>query len=228
MEIVYLDKDIVIAYKPVNIPSQPDPTGDSDAMRLASEELEKRGEEGSLWLVHRLDRVVSGLIAFARSKASAATLSMLASECLLGKEYLAVVEGEGADGLLEDFLYKDPRTNKAFVVKSQRKGVKEARLVAKTLATITTERGLRSLVSIRLLTGRYHQIRVQLASRGLSIVGDKRYGSREGLKMGIALSSIRLCIPNEPQIDVRRLPNIEEYPWSLFDRSMYERIVYED
>ena len=228
MDIIYLDKDIVVVFKPSNIPSQQDPTGDTDAMRLTAETLASRGENSSLWLVHRLDRVVSGLIVFARSKQMAASLSELVKERLLGKDYLAVIEGEGVDGLLENFIYKDPRTSKAFVVKAKRNGVKEARLIAKTIATVITERGPRSLVHIRLLTGRYHQIRVQLASRKMPIVGDKRYGGKEGLASGIALSSVRLCIPLDKPIDIRLLPCREEYPWSLFDRDIYEGIEYEN
>ena len=109
IEIIYQNKDFIVVNKPPLVPSQSDLTGDSDAMTLASEMLKSLGENGKLWLIHRLDRVVGGLLVFARNPKSAAELSRLVRDNELYKGYLAVVEGEAPGGELVDFLYKDSR-----------------------------------------------------------------------------------------------------------------------
>lgn len=222
-EIVYKSKSLLVIYKPSGIPSQPDPSGDTDAMTLAGEALAVLSEPSELYLVHRLDRVVSGLMVFARNKKSAAALSALASGEGMGKTYLAVVEGEISDGEMRDYLYKDARLGKAFVVDRARAGVKEAVLKAETLDTVTVEGGVRSLVKIRLHTGRFHQIRVQLASRGAPIVGDGKYGSRDkGARMpALAAVSLSFSLAKE-KIKVKKLPSTEEYPWNLFSNTVFE------
>ena len=93
IEILYKSKNAVVIYKPAGIPSQSDPSGDPDAMSLTGAELKRLGESDALWLIHRLDRVVGGLLIFARSKRYAAILSELVKGRLLTKEYYAVVDG---------------------------------------------------------------------------------------------------------------------------------------
>ncbi len=225
-EIVYKSKSLVVVYKPAGVPSQADPSGDADAMTLASRALADLGEPSELYLIHRLDRVVSGLIVFARNKRSAAALSELVSGDGIGKTYLAVVEGEISDGVLRDYLYKDARIGKAFVVDRKRAGVKEAVLEAETLDTVTVEGGVRSLVKIRLHTGRFHQIRAQLASRGASIVGDGKYGSRDKGAHMPALTAVSLTFSlGKEKIEVEKLPDKSTYPWCLFDISKYDMKV---
>ena len=222
-EFVYKSKNAVVVYKPAGVPSQPDPSGDPDAMTLASEALASFSEPSELYLVHRLDRVVSGLIIFARNKRSAAALSTLASGEGMGKTYLAVTEGELSDGELRDYLYKDTRLGKAFVVDKKRAGVKEAVLTVKTLDTVTVEGGVHSLLKIKLHTGRFHQIRAQLSSRGASIVGDGKYGSRDkGARMpALAAVSLSATFGGE-RVEVKRLPELTAYPWCLFSEEKYE------
>ena len=130
-----------------------------------------------MYPVHRLDQAVGGVMVYARTAEAAAALSRQIQHSAWEKTYLAVVEGtpEAPEGELVDLLYHDQRRNKTYVVTRERRGVKEARLLYRILAT---EQG-RSLVAIRLLTGRTHQIRVQFASRGLPLVGDGRYGARD-------------------------------------------------
>ena len=116
-----------------------------------------------------------------------------------------------------DFLYKDTRTSKAYIVKTERKGVKKASLTFKTVATANTEKGTLSLVSVSLDTGRFHQIRAQFSSRGHAIVGDKKYGSPHLLRGGIALVSCHLYVElGDEKIDVSVTPDTAAYPWSLF------------
>ena len=108
---------------------------------------------------------------YGRNKKAAAEFSRMIQEGLLVKEYVACVHGAPPEeGLLEDLLFKDSRKNKVFVVKKQRSGVKAAKLSYVRLST-----GEKSVVRVRLYTGRSHQIRVQFASRGMPLVGERKY-----------------------------------------------------
>lgn len=229
IEFLYLDENVLVIYKPAGIPTQADNSGQSDALTLSRDRLREMGEEDSLWLVHRLDRVVSGVLVFARNKSTAAKLCEYVKDHLLNKEYLAVVEGEGIDGLLGDFIYKDARINKAFILKAKRGGAKECSLECKTLATTHTDKGTRSLLLISLKTGRFHQIRAQLSSRNRPIVGDKRYGSREGIGDLIALSSVGITLPIDGESKrITRLPDMDKYPYNIFGAEIYERVIEND
>ena len=213
---VYIDRDVIIIEKPAGMPSQPDPSGDTDAMSAASELLRERGEEPSLWLVHRLDRVVGGLIAFARNKSSAAALSALAAGDGIEKIYLAVCHGECEDGERCDFLYKDSATKKSYVVKTERRGAKRASLTVKRVAQADGT----SLVRVKLHTGRFHQIRCQLSHGGNPLVGDKKYGSRDGAVNTPALFSARLAFTLfGKRVEASALPDAAAYPWNKFDLS---------
>ena len=219
MEILYKDKNMIAVYKPAGIPSQPDPSQDADAMTLSSELLMKSGEKNTeLYLVHRLDRVVGGVMVFARNKEYAARLSMLVAERGAQKEYLAVVDGEAEGGILTDYLYKDARIGKSFVVDRKRAGVKEASLEYVPIAVYESEKGKKTLVKVKLHTGRYHQIRAQLSSRKLPIVGDGKYGSRDNGAKLPALFAFRLAFEiNGKKYEFEKMPDTENYPWSLFN-----------
>jgi 23S rRNA pseudouridine1911/1915/1917 synthase len=217
MQIVYKDKNLVIINKPVGMPSQSDPTGDEDAMTATSVELRAMGESDGLWLVHRLDRTVGGLLAFARNKRTAAALSELVSGEGFGKEYLAVCRGESEGGHMQDLLYKDAAQGKAFVVGRERKGVKSAELIAEKIGLKDTESGKMTLLSVKLITGRFHQIRVQLASRGTPLVGDKKYGDTDRVAKTPALFSYKLSFSLfGKKINRVIFPNTENYPWCEF------------
>lgn len=220
LEILYKDRHVLAVIKPAGMPSQTDPTGAPDAMSLAKAALAEQGESGDLWLVHRLDRVVGGILVFARTKKAAGELSSLFATHEAEKCYLAVTEGEVPRGELSDLLYKDAAKGKSFVVDRARAGVKEARLIAEPISAADTEGGARSLVRVTLLTGRFHQIRAQLSSRGASIVGDGKYGSRDkGARMP-ALYAYRLTFTLfGSKYAFRVRPNTAAYPWSLFDLS---------
>lgn len=160
ISVLYQDQNIIVCLKPVG---------------LDSEHEMPAALGGELYTVHRLDKNVGGLMVFARNKAAAADLSRQIQAGQMIKEYVALVEGEPpSNGDWEDLLFKDSRTNKVFVVKRQRNGVKPARLTYQLLCA-----GDRSLVRVRLYTGRSHQIRVQFSSRGYPLVGDHKYGARD-------------------------------------------------
>lgn len=165
MEILYTDKDIAVCVKPVGL--------DSEAQVPAAL---KEALGGELFTLHRLDKNVGGVMVYARTKAAAGQLSALIRDGRMIKEYVAMVHGTPPEfGDWQDLLFKDSRKNKVFVVKRQRAGVKAARLEFTRLRADGT-----SLVRIRLHTGRSHQIRVQFASRGFPLVGDRKYGARDG------------------------------------------------
>lgn len=160
MEILYQDSDIIVCIKPVG---------------LDSEHEVPQALGGEIYTLHRLDKNVGGVMVYARTKAAAAALSKAVQDGAMVKEYVAMVHGAPPEnGDWEDWLFKDSRKNKVFVVKKQRAGVKKARLTYRALRV-----GEESLVRIRLYTGRSHQIRVQFASRGYPLVGDHKYGSRD-------------------------------------------------
>ena len=164
MEILHMDREIVVCIKPVGMDSEHE---------VPAALKEKLG--GEFFPIHRLDQNVGGVMVFARTKQAAARLSKAVQEGQMVKEYVAMVHGTPPEtGDWEDFLFKDSRKNKVFAVKKERKGVKYARLEFKRLTSGDT-----SLVHIRLHTGRSHQIRVQFSSRGFPLVGDHKYGSRD-------------------------------------------------
>lgn len=164
MELLYSDGGIAVCIKPVGL--------DSEAEVPA--ELKKQFG-GEIYPVHRLDKNVGGVMVYARTKQSAAVLSKAVQDGQMVKEYVAMVHGTPPEsGDWEDLLFKDSRKNKVFVVKRERGGVKKARLEFTRLSA-----GEKSLVRIRLHTGRSHQIRVQFSSRGYPLVGDHKYGSRD-------------------------------------------------
>ena len=164
MDILYSDRDIAVCVKPVGLDSE---------HQLPDSIKQELG--GTVFPIHRLDKNVGGVMVYARTKQAAAALSKAVQEGTLVKEYVALVHGAPPEtGDWEDLLWKDSSKNKVFVVKRERKGVKKARLEFRCLS-----QGDTSLVRIRLHTGRSHQIRVQFASRGFPLVGDKKYGGRD-------------------------------------------------
>ena len=175
MEILYTDKDIVVCIKPVG---------------MDSEHEVPQALGGTVFTLHRLDKNVGGVMVYARTKQAAAALSKAIQQGTMVKEYVALVHGTPPEqGDWQDLLWKDSTKNKVFVVKRERKGVKKARLEFNRLS-----QGETSLVHVRLHTGRSHQIRVQFASRGYPLVGDRKYGGRDDAAAPM-LFSCRLTFP---------------------------------
>lgn len=211
-EILYSDTSLLVCQKPQGIPSQKDESG----YKSMTEILEQK-EGAKVYVVHRLDRNTGGVMIFAKTKSMAAKLSSIISDKeIFLKEYLAVTEGEAEpEGIYEDFLLKSQ--NKAYVVKRMRKGVKEAKLSFSTLEVRETKKGIRSLVKIKLETGRFHQIRVQFASRGLPLTGDGKYGGKDnGCTQALWSYHISLKHPDTGEVlDFKSVPP-DIYPWNIF------------
>ena len=195
MEILFSDGNLIVCIKPVGLDSE------HDMPRQLQEQF-----GGEIFTLHRLDQNVGGVMVYARNKQTAACFSKLIQDGLLVKEYVALVHGTPPEqDDWEDLLFKDSRKNKVFVVNRQRNGVKKARL---TFTRLTA--GERSLVRIRLYTGRSHQIRVQFSSRGYPLVGDRKYGAKDG-KKAPRLYSCCLRFPYRKQEYVfERLPDWEK------------------
>ncbi len=169
LPVLFQDDFIVAVNKPPGVPSQPDATGDPDAMVLT-------GMRG-LRLVHRLDRPVGGVLLFARDEESLRSLNEAFAQRRVRKRYRAIVEGPWqGPGLLEHWLVHDANARRARVVQPGRKGGFPARLQVQVLAT-----GERyTLLEVVPEEGRFHQIRSQLAASGNPIKGDVKYGARRG------------------------------------------------
>ncbi len=215
MEILYSDEYMVVCVKPAGIISQGDGKGTEDMISILSEEL-----DSEIFPVHRLDRNTGGVMVYAKTEKAAGKLSeLIQNKDAFIKEYLAVIEGKtDENGQMKDLLYKSAKDNKAYIVKKMRKGVKEALSEYRLIDFRETEKGVLSLVNVRLFTGRFHQIRVQFASRKMPLAGDGKYGSKDN-GCSVALWSHRLAFRHPftgENLDFISKPK-DEYPWNLFE-----------
>ena len=210
VRILFSDQSLLVCEKPVGISSE----------SPGLPELLKEKTHTDCYPVHRLDIGTGGACVLALNQKTSRHLQLLFQNGKIKKEYLAVIAGmpESASGEYNDFLFHDTRINKTYVVSSLRKGVKKASCSWNLLETAETDGQAVSLIRVRLATGRTHQIRVQFASRGVPLVGDRRYGSKT--KSGtIALWSNRICFqhPEKPDQTVNAVsipPSV--FPWVLF------------
>ncbi len=213
--ILYEDNHLLVVEKPENLPVQADASGDADLLSLCKayvKEAYHKPGEAYLGLVHRLDRPVGGVMVFARTSKAAARLTAQFRDRTAHKRYVAIVEGSApASGECVDWLLKDERTNTTRVVPEGTDGAKKAILRYRTLAR---ENGT-SILDVELLTGRPHQIRVQLSSRGLPILGDMRYNPNAKPGTQIRLWAYTLTVKHptlsEP-LTFWSIPAWREYP----------------
>jgi len=179
--VAYEDNHLLILVKPAGMPVQGDDTGDLSLVDWAKAYIKQKYDkpgEAFVGLVHRLDRPVSGLVILTRTSKALARMNEAVAQRTITKRYLACVERapEPESGLLEDYLIKDSATNTSRRVSPKHKQGKRAELSYKTLRRNGDGS---ALLGIDLHTGRHHQIRVQLSTRGWPIVGDLKYNARQ-------------------------------------------------
>lgn len=191
---LYEDNHLFVVNKPYGLLTQPSGQEDAESLegQCRSFLKERDGKEGAVFLhaLHRLDRVTSGLVLFAKSSKSLKRLNEALKGGLFVKEYLAIVEGAlpAAEGVLEHHLLHGDRQA---IIDPRGK-------VAKLSYKVLESDGFFSLVLVQLVTGRYHQIRAQMAAVSCPIVGDSKYGATKSFEtpLGIALQHVRLTVPH--------------------------------
>ena len=212
MKLIYTDNDIIIAVKPPRVLSTDEPGGMPELVRQALGD-----ENADVRTVHRLDRVVSGLMLFARGSENASLLSRQMMNDEFEKQYLAIVHGlTDAEGEMTDLLRRDKARKMTFVTDAPAKGVQEARLSYETLGHTDKM----SLVKIRLYTGRTHQIRCQFASRGFPLVGERKYSTLDDdCEMALWSYSLSFRHPQSGENMCFKLDPPSEFPWTKFNGS---------
>ena len=209
MEFLYVDSAVVVCVKPARVLSTDEPGGLPELVREALGD-----SQADIRTLHRLDRVVSGVMVLARSAESASELSRQIREDKFQKEYLAVVHGvpEGDKGTLTDLLYRDKARRMTMVAEAPGKGVQEAVLDYEVLSRSENL----SKVRIHLRTGRTHQIRVQFASRGMPLVGERKYSTLEDpCEIALWSHKIGFTHPVTGKFMTFSLEPPKVYPWSI-------------
>ncbi len=181
MKILYEDKQVIVCLKEAGLAVQSASLTAKDLVSILKNELRSRNPEKEPYLgvVHRLDQPVEGILVFAKTPAAAKELSKQVQDGTMRKIYRARVHAEtcpAAEASLEDWLRKDGKTNTSAVVPAKSAGAKKALLDYKLLSYDEQEKT--ALLEIHLHTGRHHQIRVQMASAGMPLCGDRKYGGQ--------------------------------------------------
>jgi len=207
VEFLYLDDKLCVCVKPAGVLSTDEPGGLPSLVREAL--------GGKAYTVHRLDRAVGGVMVLARTRHAAADLSAQVSGRGMEKEYLAVVRGTtpAAEGRLTDLLARDAAARRTYIAAAPGPEVREAAL---DYVRLEEREGL-TLVRVKLLTGRTHQIRAQFSGRGTPLAGDVKYGAGPA-PYGVALWSHHLGFKH-PKTGERltfTAPPPAAEPWSLF------------
>lgn len=195
-KIIYEDDHILVVHKPAGLATQTSKVGQQDVVSELKNYLVKSGKgkceqagkvgksvgEPYLGVIHRLDQPVEGLLVFAKTKAAAAKLTGQLSAGILNKQYYAVVCGKPVPdaGELVDYLVKDGNVGR--IAHAGEKDAKEAVLQYRVLEAKGEEC---ALVDVRIETGRFHQIRLQMAHAGYPILGDLKYGTPKSIETGL-------------------------------------------
>ncbi|MCR5526575.1 MAG: RNA pseudouridine synthase [Lachnospiraceae bacterium] len=214
LKILLEDNDILAVFKPAGIASESARIGSMDMVSHVKNYLAEKGSgEPYAALIHRLDQPVEGILLFAKNKGSAAKLSKALQEGKFEKEYIAVVDAEEAlsdeENPLVDWLIKDSKSNTSKVTQANVKGAKKAELSYRK--TGETPDGA-AVLRVKLMTGRHHQIRVQLSHAGMPIRGDRKYGGRSAGQLMLSAAVLRF-----PHPGTGKMLNMEQSP-SFLDK----------
>lgn len=201
-KIIYEDAHIIVAHKPAGLATQTSKVGQADMVSELKNHLAsaQKGQAIYLGLVHRLDQPVEGLLVFGKNKQAAAALTKQLGQGTLNKHYYAVICGKpsGDSGELVDYLYKDVvKEGKALIVTGQQEqypDAKKAVLQYRIVKEISTESAI-FMADIHIDTGRFHQIRSQMAHAGLPLLGDSKYGSEQSMALSreLGIRNVALC-----------------------------------
>ena len=225
LTVLYEDNQVIVVIKPQNIPTMSDESKDEDMLSLVKEYVkEKYNKEGNVFigLVHRLDRPTGGVMVFARNSKSAKRLSEQFQTHSVEKVYYAITNGvvKTRFSKLTNYLKKDEKENIVKIVPMSENGAKKAELVYNVLE----DNGKESLLEVKILTGRSHQIRLQLANIGHSLVGDVKYGKEKGRTSNLGLWAGKLAF-DHPTTKERMVfiacPDETIAPWNKFRMEKY-------
>ncbi|NJN78751.1 MAG: RNA pseudouridine synthase [Saprospiraceae bacterium] len=210
LEILHEDANCIIVNKPASIPTQPDKTNDASALDIVTKHLKRQ-----VFVVNRLDRPASGVLVFAKSSNSAGKFSALFQSDKIDKKYWVIVKNKPKEnsGTLEHYLKKGSKSNKSLVFEDDKKGGKKAVLKYEVLKSLDNYH----LLEIQLKTGRFHQIRSQLAAIGSPIKGDVKYGARRSnsdRSIHLHARNISFIQPfNNQEINVEAAPPSDDSIW---------------
>lgn len=220
--ICYEDDNVIVCKKPVGLASQSEKGMERNLVSMMQKVLVMRGENPYIAIINRLDKPVCGLVLLAKNKEAAGKLSALSGAHSIKKNYYAIVSGRlEKKGEFEDYLVKDHSANVSRIVSKNTENCKLAKLLYEPLETRLINDREYTLVKIKLLTGRHHQIRVQFSGHGYPLYGDMKYNpdykEKTGEKLSPALYAYCLSFENpcgHDTVSVKLKP--EEGIWSEF------------
>ncbi len=225
LTVLYEDNQIIVVIKPQNVPTQSDISGDEDMLTLVKEYIKDKYNkpgEAFVGLVHRLDRPTGGIMVFARNSKSAKRLCDQFQTHEVEKVYYAVANGvvKIKEQHLVNYLKKDEKENIVKIVPMSEVGAKRAELVYKFLE----DDGKDSLLEVRILTGRSHQIRLQLSNIGHPLYGDVKYGKAKGQTQQLGLWAGKLSFVHpttKEKLVFYACPDLTKEPWKRFKIEKY-------
>ncbi len=226
LKILYEDNHVIVVVKPANVPTQSDITGDVDLLSMVKKYIkEKYNKPGEAYvgLVHRLDRPTGGVMVFAKNSKSAARLTEQFKEHTTNKTYYAVTNGvvKFKKDRLVNYIKKDEKENIVKLATMSEQGAKRAELEYRELEND----GKLSLLEVTILTGRSHQIRVQLANTGFPLYGDFKYGkekSKATKNLGLWAGKLSFTHPvTKEKMTFMVCPDTTILPWKNFRMEKY-------